>query len=244
MPKIEFQMVRLDYGSTEVALDLSFQVLDKEIVCFFGSSGCGKSTILKAILGLIRPSAGNIQIDGESPSEYLDEVAVVPQGNELCEWRNVYENVCLWSDESQNSRVAGSQIEAKRALDLVQMEVHSKKYPNELSGGMARRTALACCFATKSNLMLVDEAFGSVERKLRRELMEIVRSHIKSAGITAIFVSHDYEEAIFVSDRILCLSAAPTQVIRDLTVGLPLHRTKDLFDSDEYRNTAFELVSL
>ena len=133
-------------------------------------------------------------------------------------------------------------LNVAEAIEAVELSESIKKMPYELSGGMARRTALARCLSTHSDIMLLDEAFVSVERRLRRKLMSTIRSHIKENEITAILVSHDYEEATFMADRIVFLSALPAQILKISDVNLPLIRKESIFESELFKKATLELL--
>lgn len=167
----------------------------------------------------------------------------MPQENELFRWLNVRDNVDLWHRESARRTKSRTGISTDEALKLVELTDAVNKMPFELSGGMARRAALARCLATHARIMLLDEPFTSIERRLRRKVMAVVRGHLKQHGMMAAFVSHDYEEATFMSDRIVFLTAVPSQVSRIAAVALPEKRNVDLFDSDLFRQAMMKIVS-
>lgn len=242
MKAIEFRDVSLAYGDDLVVEEFTLAVDQGEIVCLFGPSGCGKSTLLKSALGMLIPRQGAVDLEGVAADRYELPISYVPQDNELFRWLNVYENVTLWHRESRRDSPMPGGVEPKEALEAVGLSSDGDKMPYELSGGMARRTALARGLATSGRVVLMDEAFISVERKLRRELMCSIRTHIKQNEISALLISHDFEEAIFMSDRVVVLSAVPARIDAVLRVELPPDRDMRVFDSPEFRQTAMNLI--
>lgn len=236
MAKIIINNVTFKYNDAFIVEDINVMVNSGEIVCFFGPSGCGKSTLIKCILGLVPVTSGRITIDSEDALDYDQPISYLPQNNELFKWRSVNRNIMLWALESKKKAINHTGMETARALKVTEMYEKKEKMPYELSGGMSRRAALARCLATHSALMLLDEAFISVERRLRRKLMYEIRSHIKNNNITSVLVSHDYEEAIFMSDRIVFLTALPAKVSKIQVVNLPENRSESIFLSKEFSN--------
>lgn len=239
---ISFQNVNLSYNDNLVIDNISMSVNQGEIVCLFGPSGCGKSTLLKAALGYLQPSVGEIKIEDTNAFDYDLPIAYVPQNNELFKWMNLYSNVALWHKESIERSGDKISLDSDIAIKIVGLFDDFKKLPYELSGGMARRTVIARCLATNSKFMFLDEAFISVERKLRREIMFIIRKHIKDNNITCLLVSHDYEEATFMSDRVVFLSAVPSKILKEVTVDLTAERSNELFDSELFMKATLKLV--
>ncbi len=239
---ISINNLSLQYNSNSVIDDICVEIKEGEITCLFGPSGCGKSTLLKAALGYLEPSGGEIKIGTTNASDYDFPIAYVPQNNELFKWMNLFSNVALWHKESLEKIDTMIALKPDLAIKIVGLIEDKKKMPHELSGGMARRTAIARCLATNSKFMFLDEAFISVERKLRREIMFTIRKHIKDNNITCLLVSHDYEEATFMSDRVIFLSAVPSKILKEVIVDLPSERSNELFDSELFMKATLKLV--
>ena len=242
METIQFQDVSVSYGEFLVVDRFDLVVEPGELVCLFGPSGCGKSSLLKTVAGSIEPSKGEVRIGNTAANDYHSPLAYMPQENELFRWLNVRENVLLWHRESAKRAKLRTGIPPDEALSLVELTDAVGKMPFELSGGMARRTALARCLATHASVMLLDETFISIEQRLRRKVMVAVRTHLKQNGITALLVSHDYEEAGFMSDRVVFLSAVPAQIHKITSVKLPNQRNIELFDTNNFREATLDLV--
>lgn len=239
---IQFDNVCIAYGQFLVVDGFDLTVEPGELVCLFGPSGCGKSSVLKTAVGAIKPIRGKVLIGGTAATNYHSPISYMPQENELFRWLNVRENVLLWHRESAEHTTVRNGISPDEALSLVELTDAAEKMPFELSGGMARRTALARCLATNSSVMLLDEMFVSIEQRLRRKVMAIARAHLKQNAMTAVLVSHDYEEAAFMSDRIVFLTAVPARVSKTVSVGLPNKRSIELFDTDDFRQATLDLV--
>ncbi|MEN3368480.1 MAG: NitT/TauT family transport system ATP-binding protein [Verrucomicrobiota bacterium] len=242
METIQFHDVCIAYGEFLVVDQFNLVVEPGELICLFGPSGCGKSSILKTVAGAIKASGGEVRIGDIAAENYDSPLSYMPQENELFRWLNIRENVVLWHRESAKRAKVHTAIPPDEALSLVELTDAVDKMPFQLSGGMARRTALARCLATDASIMLLDETFISIEQRLRRKVMVAVRTHLKQKGITALLVSHDYEEAAFMSDRVVFLSAVPAQIHRITPVSLPNQRTIDLFDGDGFRQATLDLV--
>ena len=204
---LELDGVGKTYGETPVIRDLSLSVREGELLTLLGPSGCGKTTTLRLIAGLERPTEGTVRVEGEAvagpgatfrPPEERD-VGVVFQEFALFPHLTARENVAFGladrPDDERERRVAD-------LLELVGLTDHGEKYPEELSGGQQQRVALARSLAPEPRLLLLDEPFSNLDVDLRVEMREEVRRILKEAGVTAISVTHDQEEAMSISDRV------------------------------------------
>jgi NitT/TauT family transport system ATP-binding protein len=213
MAQIRFEDITLAFGNNVIVENFNFNVADGEIVTFFGPSGCGKSSIMKLVLGINIPTEGSVKIGDFAAMQYKMPISYVPQDNELLPWLSVRNNIEIWSKNSSNSNLS-----SREALEMVDLLGHSDKLPAVLSGGMARRTALARGLATKSEILCFDEAMVGIEKSMRYKLLYNLRTYIKENNVTAIFISHDYEETIFLSDKILLFTPPPTTVSKTIDV--------------------------
>ncbi|QFU83193.1 ABC transporter ATP-binding protein [Natronorubrum aibiense] len=207
---LELEGVGKRYGSEEVIPQLSLSVHDGEILTLLGPSGCGKTTTLRLIAGLERPNAGRIRLQGNDvagngrfvPPEERG-VGVVFQEFALFPHLTARENVAFglqeWSEADRDTRV-------DELLELVGLESQGEAYPDELSGGQQQRIALARSLAPEPEMLLLDEPFSNLDVDLRVEMREEVRRIIKEAGVTAISVTHDQEEALSISDRVAVMN--------------------------------------
>ncbi|WP_255169729.1 ABC transporter ATP-binding protein [Natrononativus amylolyticus] len=207
---LELEGVAKHYGSERVIPDLSLAVRDGEILTLLGPSGCGKTTTLRLIAGLEKPDAGMIRLEGRPVADESNFVApesrgvgVVFQEFALFPHLTARENVAFglreWPDDEREARV-------DELLDLVGLSDHGEDYPDELSGGQQQRVALARSLAPEPEMLLLDEPFSNLDVDLRVEMREEVRRIIKEAGVTAISVTHDQEEALSISDRVAVMN--------------------------------------
>jgi len=204
-PVLELDGVTKRYGNATVIDDLSVSVREGELLTLLGPSGCGKTTTLRLIAGLERPSGGEIRLNGRAvsgetfePPEVRD-VGVVFQEFALFPHLTARENIAFGLDEMDETARTDRVDEL---LELVGLVDHGEKQPGELSGGQQQRVALARSLAPEPHLLLLDEPFSNLDVDLRVEMREEVRSILKEAGVTAISVTHDQEEAMSISDRV------------------------------------------
>jgi ABC-type nitrate/sulfonate/bicarbonate transport system ATPase subunit len=171
-PIISIKNLSVYYGATAVIENFSLDINKGEIITLFGPSGCGKSTVLKSILGIVEPVSGTVYIKGIAALSYNEPLAYTPQMNELLAWKSVLQNAELWYRESAKKIKQGYALSPAYALDYLELKEAANKLPGQLSGGMERRSALARCLATNSDIMILDEAFISIERSLSRVLQK------------------------------------------------------------------------
>jgi NitT/TauT family transport system ATP-binding protein len=208
-----------------VAANISFDVKAGEIVSIVGPSGCGKTTLLKALAGLIRPTGGTIRFQGKVVQGVPDRLAIVFQeyGRSLLPWTTVNGNIelplryqSIPSDERRR-RVAES-------LQAVDLSGFGERYPWQLSGGMQQRVAIARALAYQPKLLLMDEPFASVDAQTRADLEDLVATVRDRFGITMVLVTHDIDESVYLSDRVIVLSRPPSTVLAQVRVELPRPR--------------------
>jgi ABC-type nitrate/sulfonate/bicarbonate transport system ATPase subunit len=238
MAYIEFNNTSISFGAYSIFENLSFDIQKGEIVTLFGPSGCGKSSLMKSLLDIVPVSQGEILINGDSANSYSNIMGYVPQDNQLLPWMSVEANIELWRTESKNNNPNAT----LDILEVIGLNKHKKKLPKELSGGMKRRTALARALVTSTEILCLDEVLVSIERGMRRELMLKMREYIKKNNITTLLISHDYEEAIFMSDKIYVLSPSPTVILKSIEIEAE-DRTIDYFNTNAFENNAKKLVS-
>src|SRR5215204_598085 len=206
--------------------DVSFDVHEGEFVCVVGPSGCGKTTLLRVLCGLTRPSEGAVLLDGRPVLAPPPEVALVFQdyNRSLFPWLTVIRNVMFpLRRASEGSRVA----RAEAVLHDLGLRGVARKYPWQLSGGMAQRVAIARALVSRPRLLLLDEPFASVDALTREELQDVVlRVHgeLEERRMTVVHVTHDIDEAVYLGDRVLILSSAPGRVVGSIEVAVPRPR--------------------
>jgi NitT/TauT family transport system ATP-binding protein len=208
-----------DNQTTEALRDINLSVKEGEFVSIVGPSGCGKSTLLKAICGLIKPASGKIRVDGVETSGILREAGFVFQHDALLPWKSVLDNIRLPLDIKGLSK--RDQIERSRQLvNLVGLNSFENYAISQLSGGMRKRVALARTFAYDPDIYLMDEPFGPLDAQTRVNIGEEFLLLWERFGKSVLFVTHDIEEAIALSDRVIVLSARPGMVKAEFAVEL------------------------
>ena len=223
-------------GRTDVTAlaDIDLAIEAGEFVTFIGPSGCGKSTLLRLIADLIEPSAGTVTVNGKSARQArLDQdYGIAFQQAGLMEWRTVARNVELPLELRGWDR-ARRRAHARELLELVGLPDFADSWPVELSGGMQQRVAIARALATGPKLLLMDEPFGALDEMTRERLQVELTRIARESGATVVFVTHSIPEAVYLSDRVVVLSARPGRV--SAVVSVPLgERTDDTREAPEF----------
>jgi NitT/TauT family transport system ATP-binding protein len=248
---LEIRSLGKTYGmgakATHAIGDVSFALGEGEFVCVVGPSGCGKTTLLKCVAGLLRPSRGEIVLRGRRVTSPPPEMALVFQeySRSLMPWTSVRNNVLLPLRHKKLSRArrAGLVEEALGAVGLTRFIDH---YPWQLSGGMQQRVAIARALAYQPSILLMDEPFASVDAQTRGDLEDLMLQLHHEFGITVLFVTHDIDESVYLSERIVVLTHAPTEVKEIVAVDLPRPRdqiaTKELADFAHLRARVYRQI--
>ena len=232
-----------DDGSRLVVLDhLTFDVKDKEFVCILGASGCGKTTLLRMIAGLDVAQDGSIILDGEEIRGTSPKVGMVFQEYSLFPWRTVIDNIAFGL-EMQNIPKAERYRMAEHYLELVNLTQFRDSFPNELSGGMRQRVAVARALALDPVLLLMDEPFGALDAQTRNMLQQELLEIQEKTKKTVIFITHSVDEAVFLSDRIIVLTPRPGRISRILPVDLPRPRDRTSPAFAQLRREVLDLIN-
>jgi NitT/TauT family transport system ATP-binding protein len=232
-----------DDGSNLIVLDhLNFEVKDKEFVCILGSSGCGKTTLLRLIAGLDEAQEGSIILDGEAIRGQNPKVGMVFQEYSLFPWRTVIDNIAFGLEMKGMGKEERYRI-AERYLDLVNLTPFRESYPSELSGGMRQRIAVARALALDPVLLLMDEPFGALDAQTRNMLQKELLDIWEETKKTVIFITHSVDEAVYLADRIIVMTPRPGRICRifDVELGRPRDRTSVEFAN--VRRTVLDLIS-
>jgi NitT/TauT family transport system ATP-binding protein len=211
--------------------ETSLDIAPGEFVCLLGPSGCGKSTLLNCVAGYVSPSRGTVTVDGEPITKPGPDRGMVFQQYSLFPWKTVIDNVAF------GPRLAGnndSEAIARTFLDMVGLGRFAKRYPGELSGGMQQRVGIARALANYPCVLLMDEPFGALDAQTRLMMQESLLRIWSEFGITVLFVTHDIDEALFLADRVLVMSASPGHIIADLHVPLDRPREPDTATTDAF----------
>jgi NitT/TauT family transport system ATP-binding protein len=227
--------------------DFSFEAYQGELISIVGPSGCGKTTLLMCIAGLIKPSTGRVLVDGDIVNGPPRQMVMIFQNyvNSLFPWRTVLGNILFALENRSIPHRKQLEIadEFLKRLGLGDFAVH---YPWELSGGMQQRVAIARGLAYGSEVILMDEPFASVDAQTRADLEDFLLSVWNSYVKTILFVTHDIDEAVYLSDRVIVLSQRPSRMLADITVNLnrPRDQIKTKGDKDfiQIRNRIYEMI--
>ena len=211
-------------GSVEALRDIYLEVADGEFVAVLGRSGCGKSTMLRLIAGLLPPSAGQVQVSGETVTGPRRDIAMMFQRPALLPWRSVLDNVLL-PVQIYGWRKAAHRRRAYQLLHLTGLSGFEKRMPYELSGGMQQRVALCRSLIANPRVMLMDEPFSALDALTREELSgELQKIHMEN-NATIVFVTHSIDEAVLLADRVVVLSPRPGRIREIMEIKIPRPRT-------------------
>lgn len=253
--KISFSGVDKLYGAEEpgetvTALqDIDLEISDGEFVSVVGPSGCGKTTLLHLAAGILEPTSGKIEVDGvdvESEEHQRSEVGLVFQHPVALQWRTVKSNVMLPIQILSNNGEIDEPMDHYREraddlIELVGLEGFENSYPNELSGGMQQRVTLTQALIYDPTVLLMDEPFGSLDAMTKDELnLELLRIW-RETKKTVLFITHDLDEAVFLSDRVIVLSPRPGEIVDAVEIDLPRPRTEDTRGSRRFVELSTEL---
>ncbi|MGZ8452055.1 MAG: ABC transporter ATP-binding protein [Candidatus Binatia bacterium] len=255
MPILEVQSLSKSYrqagGETTLAIgNITCQVEAGEFVSFVGPSGCGKTTLLMSIAGLLAPSSGRVIVNGKEVSGPPANLVLLFQeyNKSLFAWRSVLGNFRFgWAARGARSTgAAAAEDKARKLIELVGLKGFESHYPWELSGGMQQRVAIARALAYEPEVLLMDEPFGSLDALTRLELEDTLLRLWAELKTTILFITHDIEEAIYLSDRIWVLSRRPSQIMQELKSDFPRPRHQVTTRADarfmELRNDIYRQI--
>jgi ABC-type nitrate/sulfonate/bicarbonate transport system ATPase subunit len=241
--KLQVEGVRHAFGSTAALAEVTLGVAEGEFVSVVGPSGCGKSTLFNIVSGLIRPTAGRVLLDGRDVTGSTGHVGYMLQKDLLLPWRTVTQNIVLGA--SLHGRVTrrdrAEAVALARRYGLGEFVDH---YPHALSGGMRQRVALMRTLAVHKDVMLLDEPFGALDSQTRLRMQQWLLEVWGDQGRTILFITHDVDEAIFLSDRVHVMSARPGAIRATFEIPIARPRTFDILTSDEFTEQKREILRL
>lgn len=209
----------------EALQDINLSIRDHEFVCFIGPSGCGKTTLLRIIAGLDDPSSGSVYLDGDLIMGPGPERGMVFQEYSLFPWRTVIDNIAFGLElkgVNKKERLERS----KQYLKMVGLERFSDRYPHELSGGMKQRVAIARALVNDPKALLMDEPFGALDAQTRNIMQSELLRIWEEERSTVVFVTHSVDEAIYLADRIVIMSARPGRIKDVISIDIPRPRVR------------------
>ena len=254
---LTFDHVSFQYPGTNVPVleNLSFAMDRKEFVSLIGPSGSGKTTILRLINGFNQPDAGKIRIQDEEKRRIREggptsesgkksiQCGYMPQNDLLFPWNTVLDNVALPLRIQKVSKPERRE-KARELLARVGLEGYENKYPKELSGGMRQRASFARTLATGADLLLLDEPFSALDSITRASMQEWMHEQWRTMNKTILMITHDVEEAIFLSGRILVMTGIPVRQMKEIVVPLPENRNREMLLSGEIMKMKQELIEM
>jgi NitT/TauT family transport system ATP-binding protein len=230
-------------GTTTALQDMSCTLHQGEFLSILGPSGCGKSSFLRLAAGLLDPSSGAISLSGSPVTAPRRDVGVVFQQATLLPWQTALQNVMLPIDTLRLDQQAGK-TRALQLLKLVGLKASDSLYPGEMSGGMQQRVGIARGLVHNPSLLLMDEPFAALDAMTREHMMVELQSIWASQGCSVIFITHSIPEAVFLSDRIVVMSARPGRVVREIEVDLPRPRSLQTMRDPRFAELTHELREL
>lgn len=241
----EFQNITFKYpgSQTPTIENLSFRVKDGELVSLIGASGSGKTTLFRLLNGLENPDFGRILVHGKDVKDLKNVAAYMPQQDLLFPWYTVEKNVMLPMEIKHVSKEEQRE-KAKEMLTRVGLWEYAERYPRELSGGMRQRVSFARTLCAGGELLLLDEPFSALDSITRISMQEWLRSQWEMLDKTILFITHDVEEAIFLSNRVLVLTGKPASQLLEFEIPLPEQRDRQMMLLSEIQALKLELTEL
>jgi NitT/TauT family transport system ATP-binding protein len=231
LPKISIDHIRhifqRNHSPLVVLDDFTLDVSANEFITIVGTSGCGKSTLLNIIGGLLESTEGQVRIDGQAIRGPGRDRGFVFQSYSLFEWLTVERNIDFARKKSDLSAVEKNEA-VQHYIDIIGLKGFEKAYPGQLSGGMRQRVAIARALVYKPEVLLMDEPFGALDAQTRGMMQELLLKVWEEHRTTVVFITHDVEEAIFLSDRVIVMSSLPGRLKTQIQVPIPRPRTYEV----------------
>ena len=216
MRKLEVSGLSFSYDNKKLFENLDFSIKEGEFVSLLGPSGCGKSTILKLLTGVIQAETGRITVDEQPVTGLSEHFAYMPQNDLLFPWKTILDNVCLYGQI--HGSMEEMRREASKNFPAFGLEGYETKYPSSLSGGMRQRAAFLRTALCKADILLLDEPFGALDVITRGDMQDWLISMRARLNRTVLLVTHDMDEALYLSDRILILNQAPAHITCEIEI--------------------------
>ncbi len=246
MPKLSVRNLSKAYPNgnfevVEVLENISFDVNEGELLAIVGPSGCGKTTLLKIVAGLLEPDEGQVFIDGGEVHPGHNRVGYIFQQESLFPWRTVRQNIEFGLEVAKVESLE-MKTRVDEIIEIVGMEGLEDNYPHEISGGQARKTEMARSLVVSPDILVADEALSNLDAQTRNYLQEEILRIQKTTGSTIVFVSHNVDEAVFMSDRILILSNIPAKIIAEYEIDILKPRVRTSSECMAYRSDILKVL--
>jgi len=233
--------VTKEYNHKNIVEDIDIYLNQGEFVSVLGPSGCGKSTLFNVIAGLLKPEAGQVFVNDKEVTGETGVVSYMYQKDLLLPWRNVIDNGIL-PLEVRGIPKKEAREKVKAMLAIFQLEEDGKKYPIQLSGGMKQRVSLLRTTMFSKEIMLLDEPFGGLDAITRLKMQEYLLEILKKIKGSVLFITHDIDEAIFLSDRIYIINGSPARIVKEIAVPLKHASPELMMTSPELRQLRSDIL--
>ncbi|MFF2191437.1 ABC transporter ATP-binding protein [Streptomyces sp. NPDC058157] len=237
---LRLRQVSVAYGGTTAVAPLDLDIGHNEFVSLVGTSGCGKSTLLGVVAGLVTPTTGTVTLGAQHVRGPGRDRGMVFQKYTLFPWMTALQNVEFALRDQPGLSRAERRAQAADLLTQVGLGDRADAHPDQLSGGMQQRVAIARALSYRPEVLLMDEPFGALDALTRRVMQDLLTGLWERHRLTVLFVTHDIEEAVYLSDRVLVMSGTPGRVRREITVPLSRPRRRDLTSDDGFRSACAE----
>jgi NitT/TauT family transport system ATP-binding protein len=233
--RIRFENVSMAYGGMTVVDDVSFAIADREFVSLIGPSGCGKTTMMNMVAGFVQPTGGRVLLDGKPVTGPGSDRGVIFQEYGVFPWLTVRENIAFGLQLGAN-RVTPAERDAivERYMGLMGLADFADAWPKMLSGGMRQRLAIARAYAVKPQFLLMDEPFGALDAQTRSAMQDLLLEVLSAERKTVMLITHSVEEAIYLSSRIIVITARPARIREVIEVPFGYPRDEALHEKPEF----------
>lgn len=238
--KLHIEGLSAAYDGQPILSDVSFDVEEGAFVSILGPSGCGKSTILNILAGVVTPQSGTITVDGQPLRRPGEHFAYMPQEDLLLPWKTIMDNVCLYG--TIHKQKAQAREKAQALFPVFGLQGYEQAYPDELSGGMRQRAAFLRTALCHADILLLDEPFGALDIITRSDMQDWLATMRSQLGKTTLLVTHDIDEAIYLSDKILILNGRPASIKQEIVLTEQPRSREWLYAQGALRTDIYKLL--
>lgn len=238
--KLHIEGLSAAYDGQPILSDVSFDVEEGAFVSILGPSGCGKSTILNILAGVVTPQSGTITVDGQPLRQPGEHFAYMPQEDLLLPWKTIMDNVCLYGTIHKQKTQAREKAQA--LFPVFGLQGYEQAYPDELSGGMRQRAAFLRTALCHADILLLDEPFGALDVITRSDMQDWLATMRSQLGKTTLLVTHDIDEAIYLSDKILILNGRPASIKQEIVLTEQPRSREWLYAQGALRTDIYKLL--